>query len=153
MIEKELTQIKTKLDSVFKLVENIDDDELKSHYSRYLCILVSGYIENYLKALLKDYSKKCSSPSIQNYISSQFQNITNLKDSKLQDILGSFSTDWKQRYLDLLTTEQKDAVDSVVTNRNHIAHGKSVGITLGRINDYYKDISRLMNNIKNNVIY
>ena len=40
--------------------------------------------------------------------------------------------------------ERKDALDSVIANRNSIAHGESVGLTYMRINDYYKRIGEVI---------
>lgn len=147
-MEKELYQFKSKIDYVFTFVNLIVDEELMSHYSKYLCVLVSGYIENTLKTILKNYIDKCSAPKISNYINKCFKNITNLKDAKLQEILGAFSNEWKNLYINTITDKQKDALDSVVANRNLIVHGKSVGITYIRIFEYYKQINLVVCNLK-----
>jgi hypothetical protein len=40
-----LHEITSRLDRVFESSKSIDDDEVKSHYARYLCVLTSGYLE------------------------------------------------------------------------------------------------------------
>ncbi|MGD2086648.1 MAG: MAE_28990/MAE_18760 family HEPN-like nuclease [Candidatus Aminicenantes bacterium] len=139
-MERKLAEQINKLDSIFGSVSVIYDEELLSHYAKYLCILTSGLIENSLKIILNDYSSKASAPNIANYLNNQFKNITNLKDSKIQSILGCFSQEWKEEYLSKISSEQKDALDSLVTNRNQIAHGHNVGITYVRVKEYYKQI-------------
>jgi RiboL-PSP-HEPN len=43
--------------------------------------------------------------------------------------------------------EPKDAIDSVVNNRNLIAHGADVGITYVRIKRYYEDAQAVIESI------
>jgi len=47
------------------------------------------------------------------------------------------------------TTEGKlkDGVDSIVSNRNQIAHGQSVGLSLGTLKDYYQSANSVIGTI------
>ena len=49
MPTKRLFEIESRLDKVFCSTGKITDDEIKSHLSRYLCVLTSGYIEESFK--------------------------------------------------------------------------------------------------------
>lgn len=131
-------QFKQKIDNIFSLVKSIDNDETKSALSKYLCILVSGYIELNLKETILEYAATKSNPTIQNYIEYTIKKMTNLKTSKLIDKLKQFNTDWGNQLEIEINPEQKDAVDAIIANRNNIAHGKDVGISYSRISDYYK---------------
>lgn len=130
-------QFKQKIDNIFSLTKIIVDDETKSALSKYLCILVSGYIELNLKEIILEYATTKSSPTIQNYIEFSIQNMTNLKTSKIIENLKRFNLDWGTQLEDKINSEQKDAIDAIVANRNNIAHGKDVGISYSRIGDYY----------------
>ena len=49
--------IASEIDSIkalFKKAEEIEDDELKSHFARYLCVRVAGLLENSMKHMIKD---------------------------------------------------------------------------------------------------
>jgi hypothetical protein len=46
-----------------------------------------------------------------------------------------------------LVDERKDAVDSVVSLRNSIAHGQSVGITYIRVLRYYEQIQKVIDHV------
>lgn len=130
-------QFKQKIDNIFSLTKIIVDDETKSALSKYLCILVSGYIELNLKEIILEYATTKSSPTIQNYIEFSIQNMTNLKTSKIIENLKRFNLDWGTQLEDKINSEQKDAIDAIVANRNNIAHGKDVGISYSRIGVYY----------------
>jgi len=138
---------KKRLDYAFKLIDNVSDEETKSHLSRYLCVLVSGFIENSIKILLYEYANRNSSPKIVNYIQSKLNNIRNLNYERIKQILSSFSEEWFESFENKIEIDEKDALDSVIANKNNIAHGKSVGLTYVRIKDYYEKIVTIINNI------
>jgi hypothetical protein len=56
---------------------------------------------------------------------------------RILNLVGQFDPDWEKELRIATEDEPKDAVDSVVANRNRIAHGEDVGITFGRVSRYY----------------
>ena len=69
---------KQRLDSLFDRVSKLPvDEEFHAHWSRYLCVLISGFIENAMRILLTEYSKNKSHPNVSNYVSKQIKGITN----------------------------------------------------------------------------
>src|SRR3972149_9586005 len=136
----EIQREKQKLDDLFKKASELDDDEMKSHWSKYLCVLVSGFLENSLRTMLFHYTSSKSHPNVANYVSKQIKSITNLMQQKVKQLLGSFNKDWQDLFEKSISGEQKDAVDSVVANRHQIVHGVSVGITYSRVSEYYRHI-------------
>jgi hypothetical protein len=63
MKNKKVVSHKQRLDALFDKVEALDNDpELIAHWSRYLCVLVSGFIEASLRTILTDYVSARSSP-------------------------------------------------------------------------------------------
>ena len=51
----------------------------------------------------------------------------------------SFNPHWGQElanYLNADASSRKDALDSIMNNRNQISHGGTVGITVDRVRDY-----------------
>lgn len=133
-----------KIDDLFKEVSLVKDDEIKSHLSKYLCIKVSGYFENVLKVLISDYvSKSCSKESA-NYIISNTKRITNLSDEKLTDFLKSFSEKWTDDYNYAITDQHRSSLNSLISNRNSIAHGQQDSISFKIIEQYYLDLKEIV---------
>ena len=148
MIELRLHIITTKLDGVFELANIVEEDELRSHLARYLCVLTSGYVEESMKIIIEAYASKNGSPSLVKYISWHIRNLTNLNSEKIENILSSFNPSLKDSYLECLSDEQKDAFDSVVANRNNIAHGRNVGVSYVRVCNWYQQIKNTLDNIR-----
>lgn len=147
MVTKSLHEISSRLDRVFESFRIIDDDEIKSHYARYLCILTSGYLEESIKIIIKNYVMKRASPTISNHINSSISNLTNLKTERIGKYLNTFNSEWKEKFEKELTHEEKTAIDSIVENRNQIAHGKNVGVSYIGVKEWYKNVKRVVEKI------
>lgn len=134
------------INSAFSLAESQTDDELKSHLANLLCVRISGLIENYLKSRISDYSDKKVPKQISRYLSLKFADITNLKESKLHDVLGQFSGEWQSGFDSFIKNNQqlKSSLDSIITNRHNIAHGKHVSLTLKTVKQYYEDVQKVL---------
>ena len=133
--------LRTRLGAAFERAKAIRDDlELSSDLARYLCILVSGYLEQAVRELTLEYVRQRSHPSVQRYVEAHLNRVTNVNSQRLVTLLGSFDPDWRKDMELYLIDELKDAVDSIVSLRNSISHGHSVGVTIVRVVDYYNRV-------------
>ena len=140
---------KQRIDSLFERISTLPlDEEFHAHWSRYLCVLISGFIENAMRILITEYSRNKSHPNVSNYVSIQIKGITNLNNEKILQLLGSFNPEWRNEIELKITDAQKDAIDSIVANRHNIVHGRSVGITVPRVKNYYQCILAVINTIE-----
>lgn len=143
------SRTKQQLDSVFAIAKKQKaDEETLSHWARYLCVLTSGYVEVSMRAILSEYTVQRSHENVANYVESRLDGITNLNEERVCQLLGSFHPQWAERFRKKRTDAQKVALDGVVANRNKIAHGQSVGLTLARISQYYRDIAAVIDIIE-----
>jgi hypothetical protein len=141
----QVSREKQRLDQVFSLVGQMSvDEEVFAHWAKYLCVLTSGFIENSLRMILQDYVRKHANQPVMSFVESRIESITNLNQEKISQLLNSFNPVWREAFLETLTPEQKDAIDSVNANRHLIAHGRAVGITLARMKNYYAEISKVI---------
>ncbi len=131
---------KQRLDDVFELALTIakDEHELSGHFARYLCVLASGFIEVSVRAILEDYACRCSNSNVSSFVNKKLEYYYNLKWNKILDLVGEFSPDWKRRLKDCADPKLKLGVDSIVADRNEIAHGRDLGISYGRVRQYYE---------------
>lgn len=61
MKNRETIQAKDRLDDLFSRVNEFSGDlELQSHWARYLCVRVSGFIETSIRSILSEYARKMS---------------------------------------------------------------------------------------------
>ncbi len=137
-----------RLDHLFAKISLTSNPADQSEWSKYLCVLVSGFIEESLRVLLEEYTNKHSAPNIQNFVKKQIDSITNCKTTRILEVLGKFNQKWAEEFTIKIqersdkTDEIKNSIDSVITNRHTIAHGGNVGITYARIQTYYNNIKK-----------
>ena len=133
------------LDDLFEKISLFSNDlELQSHWAKYLCVLVSGYLEISVSAIYWEYAKNMSAPNVANFIDTHLKNFQNPNMEKILNLTRQFSQDWADSLQGNIQGEIKDSIDSIVANRHNIVHGRSVGITYARIKCYYKNAIRLI---------
>lgn len=111
--------------------------ELQAHWAKYLCVLVSGVLENALVELYQDFSSRAASEPVANFAGSRLVKIQNPNADRFLQTARSFKISWGDELESFLESDgRKDAIDSVMNNRHQIAHGKSSGITVARVRSY-----------------
>lgn len=130
------------LDDTFEILNKQKDDEVRSVISNALCIRLSGLLEVALKSRISDYSEKKSPKEITRFLTQKFKDITNLKSSKLCDVLGQFSESWKEKFEETFenNSKMKSSLDSLITMRNNYAHGHNTNISEESLKQYYIDV-------------
>lgn len=124
------------------------DAELLADHAKYLCVLVSGFIEKSLAEIALEHARRVGAPSVQRFVERNTARFTNANAEKVLQLLGSFDPDWRSNVESVLVDQYKDAFDSVVSLRHQIAHGVSVGVTYVRIKDYFEAISEVIDHIQ-----
>ena len=116
--------------------ENI---ELQGHWGRYLCVVAAGFLENGLQTIYSRFAQNSASEHVARYFSGSLRRVSNPKAQHFIEVAGSFNPHWGQElanYLNADASSRKDALDSIMNNRNQISHGGTVGITVDRVRDY-----------------
>ncbi len=145
----EIDRYKKRLDYLFdRAKEFAGEPELQAHWSRYLCVLVSGFLEVAVQTLFTEYAKSKATPVVSNYVDAQVSRFQNPKMDKILELTRAFSSEWAEELDKATSGELKDAIDSIAANRHKIAHGESVGISLSRISRYYRDAVRVIDLIE-----
>ncbi len=139
MKNQEISRQIQRLEALYARARDASDTQLdlQAHWARYLCILLSGLVENGIKEIYSDFIGRAASKPVADYAIAYLLTVQNPKAEKILLIAGSFKKEWREQlqvYLD--DQGRKDAVDSVMANRNQIAHGKDVNITLGRLRSF-----------------
>ncbi len=145
----EALRYKQRLDNLFKQISAFSENiELQSQWARYLCVLVSGFLETAICAIYGEFARKTASPYVANYVKWELDSFQNPKMGKILELTRAFNPLWADELKIAAEGELEAAVDSVVANRNQIAHGRDVGITYVRIKNYYKDVIEVVDLIE-----
>jgi hypothetical protein len=142
----EVSRLRMRLDATFSRVPSSSADlETQADYAKYLCVLVSGFFENAIVALILYYAEQRSAPEIASFVERQLDRWTNPNSEKISSLFGSFNTDWREALEGYLVDERKDSVNSLVALRHKIAHGESIGTSLSQVKAHYKVILEVVN--------
>ncbi len=141
------------LDNLFAKISQIqrispDDIDLQAHWARYLCIVVSGFLENSISTIYIEYAKKKATPQIVNFVEKKLEKFQNPRMEKIFQLMASFDEEWGKQLRIRTEGEIKDAVNSIVDLRNRIAHGKFVNTTYITIKNYYQSSKKLLDVIE-----
>ena len=144
----EVSRLKKRLDATFGRVPSSSTDvEVQSDYAKYLCILVSGYFENAIVALVLDYVGRRSAPEVGGFVERQLDRWTNPNAEKICTLFGSFDANWRLSLEAYLVDERKDSINSLVALRHKIAHGESVGTSLSQVKAHYRVIVEVVEHL------
>lgn len=138
MAEYRIAAHQARVEAAFERAASIQDLQTQADLARYLCVLVSGFVETATAHAYASYAKSKASPGVARYVERQLSGFTNANAEKLCALAGAFDSGWRDDLVEYLAGERKDAIDSVVANRHLVAHGQDVGITYARIARYFE---------------
>lgn len=148
MGRSEVARLRTRLDATFKRIPPATvGSEVQSDYAKYLCVLVSGFLENAVVALSLDFIQKRSGPEITSYLERHLHHWTNPNTDRISKLLGSFSSIWRADLDAYLIDERKATINSLVALRHKIAHGESVSTSLSQVKDYYRIVLEVVDHL------
>lgn len=134
----EVSRLRKRLDATFGRMPAAGMDiEVQADFAKYLCVLVSGFFENAIVALVLQLVEQRSAPEVTSFIERQLDRWTNPTSEKITNLLGAFSSDWRDDLAAYLVDERKDSINSLVALRHKIAHGESVGTSLSQVKAHY----------------
>ena len=138
---------------VFKALERLpEDEEIRGHWTRYLCILTAGLLETGLREIMMEYVRRNSDQRIQKRFSSRQQLPLNPKKSVIISTLYGFDKKWGEEIEKYITDEKGDKIDSVMNNRNRIAHGQDVSVTSKALDSQYREVVEVVKFINDLVL-
>jgi hypothetical protein len=140
----EITRQRQRLTDLFQKANRLRDAELQSHWSRYLCVLVSGFLENSVRITYIEYARLRADASVADFVENRLRQFQNPKMGSILELTGGFSQEWRQQLEKDTTGQLAESVNSIVGNRHKIAHGESVGLSLQTLAQYYTDALRVV---------
>lgn len=115
----------------------LEDAELLAHWARYLCVLISGFLENAIEEIYSDFARRSAAPQVAAFVEARLGRVLNPNAEAFLQIAGSFSPSWREELDAYLQSEgRKEAIDSIIANRHQVAHGGQSGITSATVTKY-----------------
>jgi hypothetical protein len=139
-----------RLDAVIARLKTLPDDaQIQSDWAKYVCVLVSGFLEQSVQTLCVDYARtRCGSTQVTHFVAEHVAWFQNAKMEKLLTLLWEFDPKFRETIENDTRGKLADAVNSVVQNRNLIAHGQHVGMSPATIIDWYKSVVTVIDKVE-----
>ena len=116
-------------------------DPLLQHYTQYAIVVCSGALERSFKSIISDYVSVGANLAIQNYINRSIRKASsNPSVSAIKRTLDFFEMGWGAAFesnVKSMPEKNRQALGSIVGDRNSIAHGNQVTVSFGNIIIYY----------------
>jgi hypothetical protein len=142
----------SKLDSLFKEVKTQNYEPIHlSHWSRYLCVLTSGYLEKSIKEALQRYADARGWPEVSRYFDKTWQKSRNMKCDVICEILGNFNEDWRTSFEKWLEEDEqrKAGINNLISWRNRLSHGEDVtGVSYVSTKESFKLVNDVLDKIE-----
>lgn len=135
----ELTRQYNRITALIEKAKEFEpDDVLRSHLTKYICVLCSGFIENSIYHTFSDIAENACPPSVVlTYTKSQLYKIQNANSEKIRDLAKSFNPEWDEELrLFLQENNRGAAINYILKDRHNIAHGRDSDITIVKLEEY-----------------
>ena len=110
-----------------------------AHWSRYLVVLLSGYMETSIRHICMQHVESRSAPSVRSFSESALSlGLQNPNSEKIVQLVGLFDSEFRTKLTRFIEGERKEAIDSMVSARNRIAHGEDSGVTMGTAKNWFR---------------
>lgn len=133
------------------------DPSVKAGFAQFLCVRTYAYFETSLKDILMAYIAGAQGdPSVARFAMRQLDQrpSRNLKHQQMLELIGGFDTQWSSTISGKTSGQLGDSLNSVVNNRNNIAHNEltAVYLTLKDVNSYYQDLQKILRFVHNTCV-
>ena len=122
--------------------------EVQASLGRYICVLSSGYLEVSLQDCIRSYVTKRADGSVARFATSFIKRTRNPNQDQILQMVGRFGPSFKSRLEKTIDDVQKDAITSVVANRNLIVHGRLSSISFAQSRAYYQILGVFIRNLR-----
>ena len=110
-----------------------------------ILILVCAEFEKKIQRLVEDRCASVADEAVQRFAVSCLENVfRSLRIAELSGLLGRFGKPHKKKFMDALDEQSKNMYDSILNQRNAVAHGGSVNATLGDVKTYYTEAHKVL---------
>lgn len=141
----ELVRYNQKLDTLFNKTQEVSEDfEVQSHWARYLCVLVCGFLEIAVRTTYGEYASNKAHRNVSNYVTRKLDLFRSPSMGNIIELTGLFSKEWADDLEQATDGQLKDAVNSIVAVRHQIAHGKDASISYVRVREYYQSAVKVV---------
>lgn len=103
------------------------DLSIQHVFSSHLVLAGAGHVENSVIHILSEYGRVHGNPVIKRFVEKAVSRNNSLNCDKIKAVTDQFHSDWWEQIKEETLDAERDAVDSLKTLRDQIAHGRRNG--------------------------
>ncbi|MEI2815394.1 MAG: HEPN domain-containing protein [Microthrixaceae bacterium] len=136
----DMGRLTEELDRLFDRADELDrGSEIAGDINRYLCVRVSGLLEQSILMLGRSAVEAHSYGIGQQFGLSWLERAPNPSKVEIVKFVGRFSSCWADELTALLKDDERGTrLNSLIGIRNDVAHGKNQGVSLMQARGYYE---------------
>lgn len=125
------------------------NSNIKSYIGGYATVAISGLYESCFKEMFEIRAKKANDQELTNFVNNVMdKNFRNPDYNKILEYLNKLDKKIGTKLKKKVQLVHSTALDSIVTNKNNIAHGKNSTITIDDVFGYHKRAMFIFNEIE-----
>ncbi len=128
------------------------DPEIQSFFARYIVVAASGVYEDCIERLFSDFARLFGDPKVTTFFSNVLDaHFRNPKYDELKKWLNYLDPSFGTQLDSSLggSLRSNEALNSIVANKNQVAHGSPCTATLGDVKNYHKRIVPIFDAMEN----
>jgi len=126
-----------KLSADLRLAVDDADLNLQHVFSSHLVLASAGHVENSVIQILSEYGRVNGNPVIKRFVEKTVARNNSLNCEKIKLVSDQFHPEWWPQLEVAIAASEKEAVDSLKTLRDQVAHGKRNGTGFTVVKGYF----------------
>jgi RiboL-PSP-HEPN len=137
---RDIFALERRLDYLIAKMDDTTELYMQAHNGRYLAMLTAGYLEKSVQSAILEFTKKRSSLEVTRFVEKQIAWESSVNRSKLRGIRERFGDGIFERIDGIVDEETRNAVDSIKSLRDQLAHGDDNGTGYGTVKRYHAGV-------------
>lgn len=122
-----------------------EEGDIRSHWARYVCVLISGLLETAVEEMCSDYAGARGHQSLAHFVGKSVSWNNQASVEVICKTLGRFRGEWHAWAYDVMTDAERSAINSVVHLRHGIAHGRNNSVQwVLLVSEYYPNVKNAL---------
>jgi hypothetical protein len=143
-INNRMREIESAFNSSLTVSRNLQDPKISAMLAEYLTVLTCGIYEDCIEFLFGERAAASKDEQLRAFVTSAMNDrFKNPKYEKLKSLLEWFDVKYRKDFRSSIKDRTIESLDSIVDNKNSIAHGKPANITLQDFQKFHKEAIKI----------
>lgn len=121
--------------------------QVQSDYAKYLVIRLAGLVEQVVTEVVLTFVQNQTSQPVVTHVAWRMGTFQNPSMERLRQLVGSFGRQRRDQLNAAISESEREALGSVMAQRNRIAHGEPSTISLAQVQEYHDEIKAMLRKV------